>query len=57
MAKKCVVCNNAIEEEYGKLQGTMLKVKNETGKNELIYVCSECQKQKDWIEKAKIKSV
>ena len=57
MAEKCVICNAGIEEEHGKLQGTILKVKNENNKNELIYVCSDCQKQKDWIEKAKIKSV
>ena len=57
MDEKCVVCNGDIEEENGKLQGTVLKVKNENNKNELIYVCSDCQKQKDWIEKAKIKSV
>ena len=57
MAKKCIICQSNIEEEYGKLQGTMLKVKNETGKNQFIYVCSNCQKEKNWIEKAKIKSV
>jgi len=57
MDEKCVVCNGDIEEENGKLQGTVLKVKNENNKNELIYVCSDCQKQKDWIEKAKIKAV
>ena len=57
MTEKCVICNNEIEEENSKLQGTVLKVKNENNKNELIYVCSDCQKQEDWIEKAKIKSV
>jgi len=53
MIKRCVICNKKIEEDYGKLRGTMLKVKNK--KNHLIYVCYDCQKQDDWIEKAKIK--
>lgn len=57
MAKKCVICDDKVEEEYGKLQGTLIKVKDEKNKNQFIYVCSKCQKQKDWIEKAKIKSV
>lgn len=57
MAKKCILCSKGIGEEYGKLQGTMLKVKDEKNKNQLFYVCSECQKEKDWIEKAKIKAV
>ncbi len=54
MAKKCVICGKGIGEEYGKLQGTIVKVK-EDNKNRLIYVCSDCQKQEGWIEKAKIK--
>lgn len=56
MAKKCINCKNEIEEEFGKLQGTMLKVK-ENDKNFLIYVCSACQMEENWIEKAKVKSV
>jgi len=55
MVKKCAICNNDIKEEYEKLKGTMLKVK-ENNKNKLIYVCSECQKKPDWIEKAEVKS-
>ncbi len=55
MAKECVICDKNIEEEYGKLKGTVIKVK-ENNKNRLIYVCSGCQKQENWIEKAKIKS-
>lgn len=54
--KKCAICDGKIEEEYGKVLGTMVKVKNEGNKNELIYVCSACQKQENWIEKAKVKS-
>jgi len=54
MQKKCALCNKKIEEEYNKLKGTILKVK-ENNKNHQIYVCSQCQNQKDWIEKAKIK--
>ena len=45
MAKKCCICNEKIIEEYNKLKGTMLKAKNITGRNEVIYVCSECQKK------------
>lgn len=56
MAKKCVFCNSNIEEEYNKLQGTIVKVK-ENNKNKFIHVCSECQKQENWTEKAKIKAV
>jgi hypothetical protein len=55
MAKKCVTCNKSIEEEYGKLQGTTVKVK-ENNKNKLIHICSDCQKEEGWIKKAKIKS-
>ncbi len=56
MTKKCAICNQDLEEEFGKLDGTIIKVKDENNKNQLIYVCSNCQKQKDWIEKAKVKS-
>ena len=48
MTEKCVLCAKEIEEEYGKLKGTILKVLEEN-KNKFIYVCSDCQKQKDWI--------
>ena len=50
-----MLCGENISEEYGKLRGTCLKVL-EDKKNELIYVCSDCQKDKNWIEKAKVKS-
>lgn len=56
MAKKCAVCDSSIEEEFGKLKGTIVKVK-EDNKNQHIFVCSDCQKKEGWIEKAKIKSV
>ena len=55
MAKKCVICGSEIPEEYGKLKGTLLKVLEEK-KNKFIYVCSDCQKDEKWIEKAKVKS-
>jgi len=55
MAKKCAVCNKGIEERFGKLKGASIKVL-EDNKNRFIYVCCECQKQEDWIEKAKIKA-
>jgi len=56
MAKECSICNEKIKEEYGKLNGTMLKVKGLDSKNNFIYVCSNCQKIKNWIEIAKVKS-
>jgi hypothetical protein len=56
MGKKCVLCNEEIEEEHGKLKGTIVKAKDEKNKNQLIYVCSLCQKKDGWIENAKIKS-
>lgn len=55
MAKKCVICNSEINEDYGKLNGTILRVVNENKKKEFIFVCSDCQKKENWIEKAKIK--
>lgn len=55
MAKKCVICSETIEEEYGKLKGTIVRAKNEDNKNECIHVCSNCQKNDGWIDKAKIK--
>jgi hypothetical protein len=56
MVKKCAICNESIEEEYGKLKGSVVKAKDENSKNQFIYVCSSCQKQDKWIEKAKIKA-
>ena len=55
MGKICAICDKEIKEEGGKLQGTMIKVK-EDNKNNLIYVCSDCQKEKDYLEKAIIKA-
>lgn len=56
MVKKCAICNQVIEEDYGKLKGSILRVKDEKKKNQLIYACSDCQKKEDWIEKAKIRA-
>lgn len=44
-----------ISEEYGKLNGTFVKVVDENKKKNFIPVCFECQKKDGWIEKAKIK--
>ena len=55
MVKKCAICNEKIEEEHEKLKGTILKVKGVDKKNEFIYVCSVCQKTKDWKDNAMIK--
>ncbi|MEK6872240.1 MAG: hypothetical protein AABX16_05025 [Nanoarchaeota archaeon] len=56
MGKKCIICNASIEEEYGKLQGTILKVRDEHNKNQFFHVCSTCQKDKEWITKANIRA-
>jgi len=34
----------------------MIKVKDEKGKTQLVHVCSDCEKKKDYIERAVIKS-
>ena len=44
-----------MEEDYGKLKGTIIKVKDENKKIQFIYVCSECMKKDDWMNTAKIK--
>jgi predicted HNH restriction endonuclease len=54
--KKCILCNEKIQEEYGKLKGTIIKVKDENKKTQFIPVCSDCQKLPDHIDNAKIKS-
>lgn len=56
MAKKCVICNEKIKEEFGKLKGTILKSLDENKKKYFIYVCSDCQKTSDWYEKAKVRA-
>lgn len=56
MTAKCVICNEKIDEEYGKLKGTIVKAVDENKKNRFIYVCSECQKKPDWLSVAKIKA-
>ena len=55
MSKKCVLCSEPIIEEYGKLKGTSIRIV-ENKKTSLIYVCSDCQKTENWLEKARIKS-
>lgn len=56
MEKGCAICNKNIEEEDGKLQGTLIKVRDEKGKKQFVYVCSKCEKDKDYIEKAVIRA-
>jgi hypothetical protein len=56
MEKMCAVCNKKILEEGGKLQGTLIKVKNEFGKREFVYVCSECEKTENYIERAVVRA-
>lgn len=55
MKENCVICGEKIVEEFGKLIGTIVKVKDEKGERQLIYVCSTCMKQDDWVNVAKIK--
>ncbi len=55
MAERCINCKEPISEEYGKLKGTVIKVIDENRRKNYIYVCSDCQKKDDWIEKAKIR--
>jgi len=55
MVEKCVLCNEKIEEEFGKLKGTIVKSVDENKKNKLIHVCSNCQKKENWIDDAKIR--
>ena len=57
MANKCVLCGEKIDEENGKLRGTIVKSVDENNKNKFIYVCSECQKKENWIDDAKVKGV
>ena len=46
MSIKCEICKEKIEEdEMGKINGTMIKVKNSDNKNEIKYLCSDCQKK------------
>ena len=57
MAKTtCILCNEKIDQENKKLKGTIIKAKDENNKNQFIYVCSECQKDSEHIDKAKIKA-
>lgn len=55
MRKRCAICNKNIKEEDGKLQGTLIKVRDEIGKRQFVYVCSECEKKKDYIERAVVR--
>jgi len=55
MSKKCAICETEITEESGKLKGTIIKVRNEKGKNQEVYVCSECMKTPNYIEVAVIR--
>ena len=56
MAKRCVLCNEKIREEYGKFRGSIVKAKNMGGVNDFIYVCSHCQKKDSWKDDALVKS-
>ncbi|MBR9704744.1 hypothetical protein GOV12_04990 [Candidatus Pacearchaeota archaeon] len=51
--KKCENCDETIDEEFGKLKGTIVKKLNKDNKNEFVYVCLKCQKEDGWLEKVK----
>ena len=55
MSKRCAICDGKIEEEFEKLKGVLLKIR-ENDKSRFVYVCSDCQKKEGWIEKAKIRA-
>lgn len=52
--KKCGLCGKKIKEDFEKLKGSLIKIK-EGNKNHFIYVCSDCQKTEDWMNNAIIK--
>jgi len=46
MADKCEVCEEKIVmNDTGKINGTIIKVKNKEGKNVKKYLCGKCQKE------------
>ena len=47
MVEKCIICEEKIQEEYNKLKGTIIKTVDNK-KTNFIYVCSDCQKDKDF---------
>ena len=57
MVKKCASCDGKIYEDSGKLKGAIIKVKDESGKKTFVYVCSDCEKDKEWIERAVVRAV
>jgi len=57
MGEKCILCGDGVEENFGKLKGTMIKASNELGVNQFIHVCSGCQRIDNWYEEALIKGV
>lgn len=56
MSRNCILCNESIEEDFGKLNGTMVKIKDDSNKSQFVHICSGCQKQNNWLERAKVKS-
>ena len=54
--KRCDSCNKEIEEDSGKLAGSIVKVKNGIGKKVFVYACSDCMKDKEWIERAVVRA-
>ena len=56
MSKRCAICNHEIAEQSSKLKGTIINVKDEKGKAQQVYVCSDCEKKKGWVETAIIRA-
>jgi hypothetical protein len=55
MNPKCVLCEEEIDENYGKLKGTVIRSKDEKGEILLIHVCKYCQRKEGWEEEALIR--
>ena len=54
--KRCASCDKNINKDSGKLLGTIIKVKDENGKIIFVHVCSDCMKDKEWVERAVVRA-
>ena len=46
MAEKCILCGDELEKTFmEKVNGTVVKLKNDKNENEIYYICSVCQKK------------
>ena len=56
MVKRCASCSKKMDEDSGKLKGALIKIKDAEGKKGFVYVCSDCEKEKNWIERAVVRA-